>query len=223
MDQLEFEVTDIESVPEAVRGFYESKDGKHVLKVKGAVSKSKLDEFRNTNIDLTNKVKKMEPVIALLGEDGLTPEKLEQKLSALAEGRVKEMKDNYETQVSTLTSEKSGLEQRFKSLVLNDQVTKKALKHGVIESALEDVIFRASTVFDVDTDGKVKAKDGKVNKKGEALSVEDWLTGLAESAKHLFGQSMGGGATTPAGSTTQPALSANEKIAAGLRKQGILK
>ena len=45
-----------EEIPAGTDAFYEEQDGKYILKVEGMSEKSKLDEFRNSNIELRNKL-----------------------------------------------------------------------------------------------------------------------------------------------------------------------
>jgi hypothetical protein len=224
MDQLEYEVTDLASVPEAARGFYVEKDGKHVLQVKGVVPeaahlqvKTTLNEFRTNNTTLLKEQTKFKALASIIGEDGLDPDKLQKRIDSLAEARVGEMKTTYETQVLDLSTKYGQTVAQLEDYVLTDAVTKQALKHGVVESALTDVVNRAKSTFVVN-EGKVAAKDGVKNKKGDNLSVEDWVSSLSEAAPHFFGTSKGAGATRPNGTTQQPTLSTHEKLSAAVGK-----
>ena len=54
---LKFIVDTLEGVDQTVASLYEKQeDGKFRLNVEGAVPREKLDEFRNTNIELLKKV-----------------------------------------------------------------------------------------------------------------------------------------------------------------------
>lgn len=219
---LEYEVTDLESVPEAARGFYSQKDGKHVLQVKGVVPeathlqlKTSLNEFRTNNTTLLKEQSKFKALASIIGEDGLDPDKLQTRINQLADQRVTEMKQTYEAEKQDLTNKYGQAAQMLENYILTDAVTKMALKHGVVESALTDVVNRAKSTFSV-TEGQVAAKDGVKNKKGDNLSVEDWMSSLAESAPHFFGKTQGAGATRPVGSTQQPQLSTHEKLSAAV-------
>lgn len=214
---LEFEVADLESVPEVARGFYEEKDGKHVLKVKGAVSKKTLDEFRDNNRALKSQVDKVQPLITLLGQDGLSPDNLQKRIDDLAEQRVKAMRDDYESKVQDLESRYTSTSSTLHNYILGDVVKSTALRHNVVESALPDVVNRASTAFTV-VDGKVVAKEGLRNKKGEPLSVDDWFTTLNDSAPHFFGATIGAGATKTSKAGEQSPLSSIQKISAGVSR-----
>ena len=50
-------------IPEGVESFYEEQDGKFVLKVEGLTEKSKLDEFRNSNIELKKQVDEVQETL----------------------------------------------------------------------------------------------------------------------------------------------------------------
>ena len=60
-----------EEIPEGTESYYEEKDGKFHLSVEGFTEKSKLDEFRDSNINLK---KQMEDIQAQLSQhEGIDP------------------------------------------------------------------------------------------------------------------------------------------------------
>ena len=61
---LKFKIdgTELAALDDNLKALYIEKDGGHVLQVDGAASKSKIDEFRNNNIDLQDQLKKFDGV-----------------------------------------------------------------------------------------------------------------------------------------------------------------
>jgi hypothetical protein len=108
-----------------------------------------------------------------------------------------------------------------------------AAKIGVVASAIPDVLGRARSVFSVDDDAHVVARDvnggvimGADGKK--PLDAESWIKGLKDEAPHLFPLSKGGGAGGGGGKLngtddlsalppTERLRIARERQAAGLR------
>lgn len=222
--ELHYEVEDLTTVPEAVRGFYVEKDGKHILAVKGVVPetehikvKTSLSEFRTNNTTLLKEQGKFKALASLIGEDGLDPDKLQTRINALAEQRVVEMKTAFETEKTEVSQRLAQTASQLETFVLTDAVTKAALKSGVVQSAIPDVVARARSAFVV-VDGAVQARDAIKNKKGDALSVDDWMTSLGEQAPHFFGTTSGAGASRPASVATQPGLTTHEKLVQGLAR-----
>ena len=144
---LQFEVADIATVPEETRGFYKEENGRYVLQVVGAVPegrftevKSKLDEFRTNNTTLLKEQQKFKALTSLIGEDGLDPDKLQVRIQGLADARIQEMRTEYETKLRDTTDKYTATAQQLNTHLLSDAVVKVALKHGVVESAVPDVI-----------------------------------------------------------------------------------
>lgn len=212
---LAYELT--EAPGAEVAGFYKEVDGKYVLDVEGVVpeskfkeSETKLSEFRNNNITLKQQLEKVT-------QTPLNNTPVQQiDVEAAIEARIGEMKSHYSTQVTTLETEKKQLAEHLERVVLSDSVKEAALKYGVHESALPDVLNRAKETFTV-ADGKAVSKTKAVDKEGKPLEVSSWIHNLSETAPHLFAPSRGSGAqrTVKGGQPVSERTSA-EKIAAGL-------
>lgn len=223
----------IEGVDQHIAALYEKQeDGKFRLDVEGAVPREKLDEFRNTNIDLLRKLdgfKGVDPTKyqTLLGlEKKLTDKELIEagKVDEVVQSRIKTMSSEHEATVSTLNGQLSIANKQLESLLIDSAVRVKALEAGVLPTAVDDVMLRAKTVFKIvdgqavphSNDKPMYGKDG-VN----VMSVDEWVGSLAKSATHLFGQTQGGGAggtrtsSRPGGGKV---LTSVQKIAAGLGK-----
>lgn len=217
-----------EEVPVGLENYYQpDKDGKFRLQVEDAVHvsefetlKQKNKEFRDTNINLLKENEKYKGFSTLVGTDSLTPDKFQEKIESLAQQRVasmtEEMKNNYETKLRELQDVASRTGSKLSELVLGSEVTKAATEHGVLTSALEDVMFRARNSFDV-VEGEVKFKEGKLDSEGKPYTMATWIKEVKTKAPHLFAQSQGTGARKPNGSgvrTSDEGVTGVDRIAA---------
>lgn len=204
---FKFKIAKLEDVAEEFRKFYvQGADGAYYLAVDGAVDKAKLDEFRDTNIDLMKKMeafKGIDPakVAELLENDRKIAEKKlidAGDIEGLVTQRVAAMQADHKRQLGELQTKYDTNQRQLETLLIDNEVRTVATKIGVAASAVDDVLLRAKTVFKIE-DGKPVAKDaqGKViyGKDGaSSLAISDWATSLKESAPHLFMSSTGGGA-----------------------------
>lgn len=114
------------------------------------------------------------------------------KVAELIDAKTAEITKQYNEAIKASKAEKEKLQLKLDSLLINDAVTDIAIKAGVSQTALSDVITRAKTDFSV-LEGKVVSND-----KLEPLTVDKWVTGLNATAPHLFGADKGTGAKNPA-------------------------
>ena len=128
------------------------------------------------------------------------------------------MKNTYEGKVNELSDKLSRVGSKLQELTLGNEVVKAAADHGVISTALEDVVFRAKNAFVVDEEGVVKFKDEKLDSTGKPYTVNGWMQEMKTKAPHLFAPSQGTGAVKPKGSgaRVQETRTAAERIASGL-------
>lgn len=205
--------------------------GKFRVAVEGLVEKSKLDEFRTNNIELANKLKSYDGVDieAAKAASDLARQVREKELIAkgdvdtLVAERVAAMKKDYDTQITTKTSELDMTKSQLSVLIIDNQVRANAIKNSVLPEAADDVLLRAKTIFKI-VDGKAVAMDGDkiiYGKDGvNSLTIEEWTKSLQTSAPHLFVQSTGSGAKGGGKVNGQgQALSAQDKIAQGLAER----
>lgn len=207
---LQFEV---DAIPAGLEEHYVAKDGKFVLDVAGqpapvvdaeaVEAKEKVKEFRATNIALKQKLEALE---AASGKVENTPNIEDLVRNAVAANTQK---------LQQVEQERTALQAQLEEVVLSDKVKDAALKHGVHESALVDVVNRAKAAFTV-KDGKPLPKDNAVDADGQVLSPEAWIKSLAASAPHFFKQSTGAGARKPLGSAVQGDRTTQQKLAAGV-------
>ncbi len=204
---LKFKIGSPEEVNEAVRPFYIEQNGAYFLDVDGAVSRDKLNEFRDNNIQLTQKLKEYGDITPKTIEElqtevntlrnkksGMTQEEVDNMLN----DRVKSMRTDLEGKIKGYDNENKTLKSQLEVLVIDNTVRSAASNHKVLDTAIDDVVMRAKASFKM-KDGVAKAYDDKGNvifgKDGESpLTVQEWVKDLNKTAPHLFVQSTGGGA-----------------------------
>lgn len=215
---LDYKVTE---VPEGLESYYKETDTGFVLDVEGVIDseefnalkteaedhKKKVKEFRDRNIALQKQVEKN--TTQSTSSDDQTPPNIDE----LINDAVREMK----AEMDQIRTESSQYKSQLEEVVLSDRVKDIAIRHGVYETALPDVVTRARSVFTV-KDGKPVPVDKKArDENGELYTPDTWLKKLQEDAPHLFKSSSGSGAQSPVnGSTRNAPRSSVEKITAGL-------
>lgn len=239
---LKFVIDSLDDVEEGVRGLYSKHtDGKYYLEVEGAVAKTKVDEFRENNIqlkqqieELTDKygnidVEKYQDLMDKAAMDDGKKRITMEKVDEIVNERTRKMKEEYDNQINQLSQTNQGLTGQLDNLLIDGNVRNAAMEAKVKNAALEDVVLRAKQTFKV-VEGKAVAHDDKGNvvygKDGTSpLTPSEWLNGLKSSATHLFETSQGGGAgggdnRGGAGGGTQQQDQANmsplQKISAGM-------
>lgn len=230
---LKFQLETLEGIDAAVAPLYsQGQDGKYYLEVEGAVSKTKLDEFRTTNIDLLKKLESFKDV------DPAEYKKLKAELDAarkkdenqpdvdklLAE-RTRQMREELEGELNATKTTNSTLQQQLSMLLVDSAVKDAAVKSAALPSALDDLLLRARSSFVVENGTAImKDSNGHVvyDKDGSTpLSVDSWVKSLKKSAPHLFTMPAGGGAHGGGGrgGIDPSKMTAIQKITAGLTER----
>lgn len=212
---LQYEVAE---VPAELQTFYKQTDGgKYVLDVEGVAPVTQLTAAQQRAQELETKVREFRENNISLKQQLEQAGKQPVDIDALVEPRISEMKTNYTTQINELSQKSQALEQQLERVLLSDGVKEAAIKYGVLESALPDVVSRARETFTV-KDGVAVSKTKAKDKEGKDLSITSWIVNLTETAPHLFAQSRGAGAQRPVSpvGVQRPTLSPTDKIAAGL-------
>lgn len=233
---LQFEVTDINTVPEAIRSQYKQEGAVFKLDVAGVVPAARLDEFRNNNIRLQQDLDKFKHI------DPTKYAELQEAQRKIAEGeliakgdvdglvnlRVGEMKKTYEGQVLDLTGKLGQADQNLSRLLIDNVVKNEGLKAGVLPVAIDDLALRAGATFTLDkgvpvmkdmTGNVVYGKDGTTPK-----SIGEWVGDLRKSAPHLFAGFNGsgaGGGRQGNGPVDLSKLSPAQKISLGISQGGL--
>lgn len=192
-------------VPEGLETYYTKQDdGSFRLQVEGVVAeaehlkvKNDLTEFRKNNIALLKDNGTLNSFKDVLGGGNLTPDGISKKIEDLAKTRadslVDEMRKAHKTELDEITKDRDNRKSRLSSLTLNDEVRKAGPKHGVLETAYDDVMYRAQNAWEV-TDEGLKMKVEKLDAEGKAYTMETWMAETVKVAPHLAAQSKGIGA-----------------------------
>lgn len=229
---LKYQVTKLEDVPEGVRSLYVKQGDIYVLDAEGVVPKERLDEFRNNNIELQKKLDKLKDVDPAKYNELLEIDRKVKEKELLDAGKVDElvqlrtanMRESFETEKNQLTTDLTRANSKLEQLLIDNVVKTSAIKLGVIPEAIDDVVLRAKGMFKIEDGSPVpKGADGKViyGKDGSSpMSVDEWLSSLKTSARHLFmgSQGSGAGGGNRSGNIDLSKLSPAQKIAKGLEQ-----
>lgn len=228
---LKYQIAKLEDVPENVRTLYKPEGAGYVLDTEDVVPKTRLDEFRNNNIQLQQQLDKLKDVDPVKYAELI---KLQQeveegqlikagKLEEVVALRVTNMKRDLETQLNGTKSELAQANTQLAMLMIDNAVRQEAVKNGALPTALDDVVLRARTVYSMEK-GQPVPKDDKgqviYGKDGQTpMAIGDWLISLKKAAPHLFAGSQGGGAgggRTGAGPADISKMTPSQKISLGL-------
>lgn len=230
---LKYSLDSIEGLDENISKLYEKgSDNKYYLQVDGAVSKAKLDEFRETNVRLMKDMEKFKDIdptkYRQLAEEH---RKIQEKewieageIDKVVEQRVASMREDFNTKEAAYKTSNEAMSRQLEGLLIDNEVRAAATKLGVRATAVDDVLLRAKAIYRV-KDGVATPVDPKgqtiYGKDGiNPMSIPDWVGSLKQSADHLFQSSSGGGAGGGAGGAGGGAnLSSVQKIAAGLKSR----
>lgn len=206
---MKFQYATQAEIPAALQAFYKEEGGVWVLQCDGAVSKTKVDEFRDKNVQLqrdmealTTKFKDVDPAkyLELKGkEDELNEGKLIKKegLEAAVTARVEKMRTEYDTKLKELQGKLDVSMTDLSGLKIDQAVLAEAGGMGLRKTAHADAVARAKGTFKL-VDGVVVALDEKGQKMfgadGNPLTIKEWSGTLLKGAPHLFEENKGGGA-----------------------------
>lgn len=196
MLQYKLDKDGLAALDENMQKLYTEKDGAYFLQVEGATSKTKVDEFRTTNIDLQNKLKQFSGVdldkySAMLETDKKVRNKelIERgEFDTLLSENTAAMQSDYEVKLSNLQAQLDGSAKENQSLVSKYEIEGAAHKafaeHKIQPDAQGAVMAQIKQMFKVDG-GKVLAMDGDTIVTGADgnLSVSEFVQGQPEFMK----------------------------------------
>ncbi|MBF0350909.1 MAG: hypothetical protein HQM11_07735 [SAR324 cluster bacterium] len=189
----------------------------------GFVEKTKLNEFRENNTKLLKTQKELEERLKSYDgiEDPAKAKELMSREKEFAEkqlidqGKFEElfnqrtsiMKKDHENQTRLLLERAEKAEKEREAFMSQLSETRletrlqKAINDTAVpqKDAIDDIMARAKRSWKVSDEGQLYAVDESGNKRygrngNDLLSPEEWMTELAQNAKHLFLPSTGGGA-----------------------------
>ena len=202
---LNFVMESMDGVAADVAALYTEKDGKFYLTgIDGVSPKSKIDEFRENNIELTNRLAAFEGVDPakykeMTGELEELRAKLEKSkiddeaIEKIVQSRVKKLQEEFSGKIAEKDEMISTQERQIESFVIDGQVKSAAVKHKIRDSAIDDVVLRAKSVYKVKDGKAIGFQDGEVMYDAtgtKELGIDDWVKGLVNTAPHLFQDSV---------------------------------
>jgi hypothetical protein len=205
---LKFKFKTREEIPAELQSLYVERDGAWMLDAEGVASQSKLDEFRQNNITLTNELKRFEGIdpdaVRQLADD---KQKLleERQLKAgevdkVIEARLKTARAEWDKTHNVVVAERDALTGRLTAIQIDQAVVTEATKRGLRATALPDITARARLTFKL-VNGVPQAFDGdgqtvRMGKDGTSpMTLAEWVDALVSDAPHLFEANAGGGAS----------------------------
>jgi hypothetical protein len=208
---LKFKFKTKEEIPAELASHYVERDGAWVLDADGGADKSKVDEFRNSNLalikerdDLKKRFEGIDPdEVRKLAQEKQRLED-EQRVKAgefdkVLDSRMKAAKLEWDKQLSGVASERDALVTRLTAIQIEQGVTESASKRGLRATAIPDITARARSVFKL-VNGVPTAfeADGQTVRPGKdgvkPMTLEEWVDTQVSEAPHLFESNAGGGA-----------------------------
>lgn len=214
---FKMELDSLDGLPEEVAKEYVEKDGKFVIQVEGMKTQEDVNRVQNAlNAERTAHTALKEKVKTTFGDEKFETirEKLdklpeleaaaagnldETKIATIVEGRLKAKTAPLERELNNVKSENVALKEQVqtfttkeKGRTIADQIRTEAQKAKMLDGAIEDAVFLASSVMELQDDGVavVKAATGFT----EGLSAKDFVAQLQEKKPHWWGPTQGGGA-----------------------------
>lgn len=201
---LKFIYTSQDEIPEGMGDHYTESNGKWVLNCEGAVPSSRLDEFRQTNIELKKKVEafgdldpvKVKEIMAKADEIEAAKVTGDDKVKELVEKRVAKMKEEHDRELEGLRTKLTTTESQLAARTIDAALVEAGAEFGLRPTAHDDAVARGRTLFKLE-DGQPVAYKGDeklYGKDGSPLSPREFIESLTKTAPHLFEPSEGGGA-----------------------------
>jgi len=206
---LKFKYASKEQIPAEHSAFYVERDGAWCLDADGAVEKSKLEEFRATNVailkerdDLKKRFEGIDPdAVRQLADDKRKLEEAAQikagEVDKVINARLKSARADWDKQHGVVVGERDALHGRLTAIQIDQAVVNEATKRGLRATAIPDITSRARMNFKL-VNGVPQAfeADGQTARMGKdgPMTLAEWVDALVSDAPHLFEANAGGGA-----------------------------
>lgn len=189
------------AVAEATKGLTTNRDT--ILNEKKELQKQ-FDQMKEEWSGLDPNVVKN--LVARFNTDEETKLIAEGKFDEVLDKRTGAMKKDFESKLTAAQQRAAELEeglgqrdQKIKGLMVEGSIRQAAAELGLVPSAFEDAVTRAKSVFSVDDEGRLIARDGdgvvQMSRNGkDPLPVSEWLEAMKEAAPHWFPGPSGAGA-----------------------------
>ncbi|MDB6053759.1 MAG: hypothetical protein JWN25_1282 [Verrucomicrobiales bacterium] len=208
--RAKFKYPTASEIPNEIKAFYVEQNGAWILDAEGAVDKSRLDEFRNNNLALSQEVQTLKARFegidpanykALAERDAARAEQeLLQKgeFQTVLEQKTQALKGELNSRIKQAEVERDQLRNRLEEIQIDQAVTAAATQRGLRPSAMTDLLNRARASMEL-REGKVniRTSDGQgiqINGDGTPMTLEQWTDQLQQAAPHLFEPNFGSGA-----------------------------
>lgn len=232
---FKFFIDTLESVPENMRQYYakDEESGKFKLQVEGAVSITKVQEFRDNASKLQNdlqiattnlaKFKDIDPGKYQEYKTKAEAFKGDQDIEQIVTQRLEAATSQHRQTVTDLESKLASTTTDYHSSLIGNEVRSAAAKTGALPVALEDIVRRASGTFAVVNGKVVIQKDGQVVYGSDGVSPMtsvEWAKNLAKDAPYFFAENQGGGGQPGSFNTdvSRDKMTPAQKISAGLHQ-----
>lgn len=160
-----------EALNEVEKTFYSQSDDGFQLQVEGATDKSKLDEFRASNVELMKKQKELEGVDLTKYQSMLeTERKIRDKelidkgeFDTLIKERTQALTNDWEGKYTNTTNQLNDYKSKYEGLVSKHEIEGAAFKsfgtHNIRPDANDAIMAQIKSTFSLDN-GQVVAKNG---------------------------------------------------------------
>jgi hypothetical protein len=205
-----------EDIPEAFRELYTERNGKweltgiegiktqeDVTRLETALTKEradhkatkdKLSPFKDMNAEeVLAKLDRMEELEAAAGgkvDEAKLDEIVEKRLKARVAPLDRKIAD-LTTKLTEVEASKTAAEGKLTKRSIADEVRSAALKAKIVDTALDDVLLLADTMFTMREDGKIVVRDDAPFSPG--LDANTWVNDLKEKRPHWWPASKGAG------------------------------
>jgi len=213
---LKFKFKTREEIPAELQSLYVERDGAWILDAEGVADKSKLDEFRSTNVnlikerdDLAKRFEGIDPdAVRQLADDKRKLEEAQQlkagEVDKVIETRLKAARAEWDKQQGIVVAERDALTSRLTAIQIDQAVVTEATKRGLRPTAIPDIAARARVNFKL-VNGVPQAfeADGQTARMGKdgvtPMTLAEWVDALVSDAPHLFEANAGSGAAGSGG------------------------
>lgn len=208
---LKFKYASKDQVPAEQAALYVERDGAWLLDAEGVVEKSKLEEFRATNVailkerdDLKKRFEGIDPdAVRQLADEKRKLEEAQQvkagEVDKVIDARLKSARAEWDKQHGVVVDERDVLHGRLTAIQIDQAVVTEATKRGLRATAIPDITSRARMNFKL-VNGVPQAfeADGQTARVGKdgvtPMTLAEWVDALVSDAPHLFEANAGGGA-----------------------------
>ena len=165
-------------------------------------TKDKLAKLGGDDVDIDEVVEQLDELEDLrarieAGEGGKVDEaKLEELVEARLKRQLKPLereRDQLKSRNQELDGENSQLKTVINNGAIESHLRELATSENVVGSAIDDIVFMGTHMFEVAEDGAIVAKDGARGVEA-GVTPDIWLTDMKEKRRHWWPASQGGGA-----------------------------